>query len=362
MNVVASLILSVWLSDHMMMPANRPVPLSGRAAPGAVITVEFAGQKKTGVADDSGSWIVTLDPMSASAKSRTLTVSSSIGNQQVFIEDILVGNIWLCSGQSNMGFPVGKSEEADKAVAEIRDVDVRYFNGSQWMVVNAENVQKISAVGAYFAIEMARQQKAPVGIFVAARGGTGIEAWVPVTAFPDTVDGRKFKSLVNDPEVLKAAAEDAADFKPWGQHRLFKWGLGRAVPSRLYETLIRPFSDLPIYGVVWYQGEGNTGSVETAQEYRLWLQSLISTYRNLWNNPDLPFVIIQLPAYDPGSPDGRAAWAVLQDVQAAVAENTANTVAVDIKDLGDLSNIHPCRKREVGVRAAHAALKLMGYK
>jgi sialate O-acetylesterase len=220
MNVVASLVLSAWLSNHMMLPANRPVPLSGRAAPGAVITVEFLNQKKSCVADNSGLWTVTLDPMTASAESCKLTASSSIGNQQSTIEDVLVGDIWLCAGQSNMAFPVSKSDEADEAVADVQNADVRCFDGSRWQVVTPANVKQISAVGAYFAMEMARRQKEPVGIFVAARGGTGIEAWVPVEAFPDTADGNRFKPLVNNPEVLKAAAEDAADFKPYGQHRL----------------------------------------------------------------------------------------------------------------------------------------------
>ena len=138
MNMVASLILSAWLSDHMVMPANRPVPLSGRAAPGAVITVEFADQKKTVVADNSGAWTVTLDPMKASAVSLKLTVSSSIGSQQSIIEDVLVGDIWLCSGQSNMQRQVQDSNEADEAVVDIQNVNIRCFDGSRWQVVTRQ--------------------------------------------------------------------------------------------------------------------------------------------------------------------------------------------------------------------------------
>jgi sialate O-acetylesterase len=360
MNMVASLILSAWLSNHMMLPANRPVPLSGRADSGALITVEFADQKKTVVADNSGAWTVTLDPMPASRESRVLKIScnhqSAISNRQ-FV-DVLIGDIWLCSGQSNMQRIVQYSDEADEAVADIQNVDVRCFDGSRWLVVAPENVKQISAVGAYFAMEMARRQKEPVGIFVAARGGTAIDAWVPVEAFPDTEDGNRFKPLVNDPEVLKAAEEDAADFKPWGQYRLYKWKLGRAIPSSLYETLVRPFGDLPVCGVVWYQGESDANVRN--QDYHLWLQNLIGAYRSLWRNPDMPFVIIQLPDYDPGSDSGRAGWATLQAVQADVAKNTTNAAIVDIKDLGDLKDIHPRRKKEVGIRAADAAWKLLG--
>jgi sialate O-acetylesterase len=249
---------------------------------------------------------------------------------------------------------VALTDEAAEAAEDIRTVDVRYFNGRSWVNVTAGNVSKISAVAVYFSTEIVRRQKTPVGIFVAAVGGTRIEAWLPAEAFPDTESGRLMKPLVNDPEVLKAAEEDrAGPLKPYGQHRLARWGLGRAVPASLFEQLIRPFADLPVCGVVWYQGEGNTSSVEQAQEYRLWLVNLISAYRNLWNSPDLPFVIIQLPDFD-----GRPAWKVLQDVQASVAESTKQVAVVDIKEFGDPKDIHPRRKKEVGRRAAEAALGL----
>ena len=357
---LVSLSMSAWFGDHMMLPANRPVPLCGRAAAGTKVAVEFASQKKTVVSDSSNRWEIILDPMTASSKPRSLVVSTTRNSElkTLNFSDVLVGDIWLCSGQSNMQRRIADSDEADEAVVDIQSVDVRYFNGSQWMTVTAENVKKVSAVGGFFAMETARRQHAPVGIFVAARGGTGIEAWVPVNAFPDTEEGHRMKPLVNDPEVLKAAEEDAADFKPWGEHRLARWGLGRAVPSSLYETLVRPFGDLPVCGVVWYQGESNTGSVESATEYRLWLKNLISAYRTLWNCSDLPFVIIQLPEYDPGTETGRQAWKTLQNVQASVAENTANAALVDIHDLGDLNDIHPRRKKEVGVRSAAVALLL----
>lgn len=350
-----------WLGDHMMLPADCPVPLCGRAAAGTVVTVEFMNRKKTAAADSSNHWKMVLDPMSASSKPRKLIVSAGQPAEIVDRQfaDVLVGDIWLCSGQSNMQRRIVDSDEAGEAQVDILSVDVRYFNGSQWMTVNAKNVENVSAAGGFFAMEMARLQQAPVGIFVAARGGTGIEAWLPAHAFPDTEEGNRMKPLVNDRAVLNAAREDAEDFKPWGEHRLARWGLGRAVPSSLYEALVRPFGDLPVRGVVWYQGESNTGSMESAREYRLWLQNLIAAWRALWHRPDLPFIIIQLPAYNPGSPEGCQAWQTLQDVQAEVAQNTANAVLVDIRDLGDLDDIHPRRKKEVGVRAAEAACVLL---
>ncbi len=351
------LTLPIWVDDHMMLPADRPCRLQGRAAPGADITVTFAGKTKSVKTDDLGQWSVTLAPLSNDSGPCELIVSSSLGpvTETRKFTDVAVGDTWLCSGQSNMAFPVSKSDEADEVVADIRTVDIRYFDGKSWMVLDPSSVSNVSAVAVFFAIEMALRQNAPVGIFVAARGGTAIEAWVPVDTFPDTEAGRRKRLLAHDPEVLKAAEEDAADFRPWGQHRLYKWKLGRAVPASLYEKLIQPFGDLPIRGILWYQGESDAGS----QEYDLWLSNLISSWRNHWNSPRLPFVIIQLPAFDKGTEDGRAGWAGIQNMQASVAKQTAFAGIVDIRDLGDLHDIHPRRKKEVGRRAADVMCELL---
>lgn len=356
--------LPAWVSNHMVLPANRLFTVSGTATPGTTVTIRLGSQKKQATADLSGDWLIEMDPMPASFEPQDFIVSSSLRSSvdhQKFT-DVLIGDIWLCSGQSNMQLRVKDSDEADEAVRDIKSFSVRCFNGNQWVVVNPDNVGGISAVGAFFAMEMACKQSVPVGIFVAARGGTGIEAWIPAQAFPETRKGERMRLLVNDPEVLQAAADDAADFKPWGEHRLAKWGLGRAVPASLYETLIHPFGDLPIRGMVWYQGESNSDNVEEAGEYRLWLMALISTYRELWKSSELPVIIIQLPEYDPGSDRERAGWAMLQDVQASVAEETSDAAIVNIKDLGDLSNIHPRRKKEVGARAARTARTLLNNK
>ncbi len=350
---IISLSVPAWFGDHMMLPANCSVPLCGRAAAGTKVTVEFANRKKTAVADSSSHWKMTLDPMPASSMPRVLQVSSS--EFQVSFTDVLIGDIWLCSGQSNMQRQVKDSDEAGEAVLDIQSVDVRYFNGSQWMVVNEGNVEKVSAVGAYFAMEMARRRQAPVGIFVAARGGTGIEAWVPASCFPDTEIGRRMRPLVSNPDVLQAAQEDRRTFRKYGEHRLARWGLGRAVPSMLFTELVQPFDDLPIRGVLWYQGESNADTLAQAQEYHQWLGRLITAYRSMWNNPVLPFVIVQLPDYDAGSDELREAWSVVQQKQSEVVSKTDQAVLVDIKDLGDLGDIHPRRKKEVGVRAAVAA-------
>ncbi len=345
----------LWVSDNMILPAGIPFKISGMAEPRETMTVSFGTFSITTNTDDCGSWTIEFPEVTAAMKGELVFTCNY---EKKIISDVATGDTWLCSGQSNMQRTIAHSDAANDAEKDILNLDIRCFDGKSWEKINSDNIKSFSAVAVYFAIEMASRQHLPLGIFIAARGGTSIDAWLPGEAFPDTESGRQWKTLANDPEVLKAAVEDQADFKPYGQHRLARWGLGRAVPSSIYEQLIKPFDDLPVRGVVWYQGESNAGSVEQAREYRFWLRSLISHYRNFWGNQFLPFVIIQLPSYDPGTPQGRKAWAVLKDMQSRVAHQTDYTEIVKIKELGDLKDIHPVKKKEVGIRAADAAWKL----
>ena len=354
--IASQITVPSWVSDNMILPAGIPFKITGMADPRLTLSVSFGSISAETTTDDAGSWVIQFPIVEAGMKGE-LTFKSDA--EVKVIHNVAAGDTWLCSGQSNMQRTVANSDAALDAEKDILNLDIRCFDGKSWKKITDENVRSLSAVAVYFAIEMTRRQKLPIGIFIAARGGTSIDAWMPGDAFPDTKSGRYWKTLVNDPEVIKAAEEDQADFKPYGQHRLARWGLGRAVPSSLYEQLIKPYDDFPVKGVVWYQGESNAGTVEQAKEYRLWLSKLILAYRKLWGNPDLPFLIIQLPSYDPGTPEGRKAWSVLQDMQARVGRKTYNAGVVKIKDLGDLKDIHPQRKKEVGVRAADVAWKLI---
>lgn len=348
--------LPLWISDYMIFPSETNWTLQGSCGSFQEVSASFGEMKISTRANKDGIWEINFPPIQPGISGDMVFVCNS---ETKIIKNALSGNIWLCAGQSNMAMQVKSSCESSEAVNDLSLCDVRYFNGKQWIKVTNENVQNISAVAFFFAVEMEKIHKNPVGIFLTARGGTGIEAWLPRNAFPDNETGNRYSTLVNDPQVLKAASEDKNDMKPYGQHRLAKWGLGRAVPASLFHELIFPFGQLPITGVIWYQGESNTGNIKQATEYRFWLENLIFSYRKHFNNPDLPFAVVQLPTYDPGEPESREAWRILQDVQETVANHTAHTVIVDIKDLGENDNIHPCRKKEVGVRTAKAVCKLI---
>jgi len=217
-----------WISDHMVIPANISFSINGRAKPGKVIFIQFDTISKEVITDTNGSWSASFKPIRPSIYGDLIFICDS---EERVISDVISGNIWLCAGQSNMQRTVAYSENPDEAVKEIHAADIRYFNGRVWKRVTPENVLNVSAVAVYFSLEMTKRARIPVGIFVAAKGGTGIEAWLPVEFFPDTDLGNRMKKLHDDPDVLQAAADDRKDFRPAGKHRLARWGLGRAAPA-----------------------------------------------------------------------------------------------------------------------------------
>jgi len=267
--------------------------------------------------------------------------------------------IWLCGGQSNMAFPVDKATEADEIAAAAAESRVLFYTATGWKKVDRENAGLLSAVAVSFATARSQQTGKSIGICVAARGGTGIEAWIPPAQFPDTEEGRRLRALADNPDVLKSAEEDRVKFLPWGKHRLFRWGLGRAAPGSLFEQLVLPLTRLHVNGVLWYQGETDAQTIKKSAEYKIWLQTLFKVYRDVFDNERLPFVLVQLPEFDPGNEAERAAWASLQMQQADAAKTDERIVLVDIRDLGEVGDIHPPRKKEVGVRAAEATRMIL---
>lgn len=265
--------------------------------------------------------------------------------------------IWLCGGQSNMAFRVSNSAEGNLISERIGEAKVFLYENGTWVPVSKKNVGSLSAVAVAFAMERSVRTNKAIGICVAARGGTGIEAWLPLDAFPDTAESSRLKVLASDPEVLQAAREDQADFKVYGKHRLAKWSLGRAIPGSLFEELVRSLGSLHVDGVIWYQGESNASNPTQADEYRVWLEHLIAAYRGIFHNEYLPFVIVQLPDYVPKSSAEQKGWAIVQEAQAAVGAKTPFAVTVPIFDLGERESIHPRRKLEVGKRIEQAVFE-----
>ena len=345
-----------WLADHMVIQCGMPVRIEGNAVAGTRIFLSFAGQRIEAAAGDDGNWCAVFAPFSAGAEGNLSIVGA--GEEKVFC-DVIAGEVWLCGGQSNMAMAVDAAAEAEIMRAWAGTANIRYCSaGGEWQKADSDLVGRFSAVGWSFAFHLQRMLKVPVGIICAARGGTGIEAWLAPEAFPDTPRARALFPLIDDPEVLAAAEADRGDFRQYGSHRLAKWGLGRAVPGELFRQLLLPLAGVPLRGVVWYQGENAAATVQGAREYLAWLRQLICCFRGHWKQLELPFVLVQLPGYDQEKEIERYAWAWFREIQATVVRTVHNTALTCIADLGDRDDIHPRRKLEVGRRAALSAGRL----
>ncbi len=363
----ASVMLPHIFTDHMVLQRQMPVPVWGTAAPNEQVSVSFAGQTKSATATPDGRWRVTLDPLKASSTPAEMTIT---GSNTVKFEDILVGEVWLCSGQSNMGKPVGTwrgmnptpnyeqelananyplirilQPQAAKRQSPAEDFDetVRpnaYPHGG-WVACNGTvlDQMKFSAVGYFFGRKLFQELHVPIGLINSSVGGTRIEAWLApssVAADPSLVTDFEKPPVVTDPA------------KP----------PRREMAAELYNGMIAPMATYAMRGVIWYQGESNI-YVNDGSAYAPKMIALINGWRLAWHQ-DLAFYYVQLPPLNYSTTRKQVKDAeqlpLLREAQAAALKlpHTGMIVTTDLAD--DLGNIHPVNKVPVGERLAAWAL------
>jgi sialate O-acetylesterase len=369
-------------TDHAVLQRDVAVPVWGwDETPGATVTVAFRGQTKETRVNQSGLWRLDLDALPATAEGADLVITSST---TVTLHDVVVGEVWLASGQSNMEWGVDSArgyaeEKAKPANPLIRELHVEHIGAdlpattvpnTGWRTANADTIGRFSAAGYFFAQSVAQKLNVPVGIIHASWGGTAIESWIPEGTLVRT---RAWRSL--EPQWRTALKEfpqryanqpalEAAWNKAWEENHskgtpiTMEWprppmgpGSGFA-PSRLFNGMLAPFVPYALRGVLWYQGESNVGRHD---EYRELLPALISSWRSAWPQGDFPFLIVQLPNFTDNNPTGRG-WAQLREAQAYVAQHTPAAALAVIIDGDEPDNLHPTNKRPVGERLALIAL------
>lgn len=372
----AALQLGSLFKDHMVLQRGMPVPVWGTAESGSTVTVEFAGQKKAAKANEDGTWRVTLDPLSASSDPGQMSISCS-GRPAIHLSDVVVGEVWICSGQSNMYLPVTAVPEVQalKATAKnIRAFEVKRtvalteqdFCEGSWAVTNPS-----SAVAFAFSYFLEQAADVPVGIILTCWGSSSIEAWMP-RDMTETVPHFKtmmeeFDADVKTRERIKAIL---AGPKPWSrQDDIFL----RRQSNILYNAMMHPLMPYACRGLVWYQGERNTQSMfgmvsepwfsrnSGMLKYGDTLQQWILRYRRGWGRDDLHFLLVMLPGYyghplktgPQGGPESPVthSWAWMREAQLQTLDLPHTGVANTI-DLGELKNIHPKDKLPVGQRLA----------
>ncbi len=393
-----------WIFDRgMVLQADRPIPVWGQGAPGEQVTVRFAGQSVSTEVDAQGEWAVKLTALAASAEGRTLSIEAASGARS--FADVVIGDVWICGGQSNMAVPVladtiGGAEAAAKPsnpllrvfnVPEFRwsmEPQTRQFPWAQrkdGQLAWGPSSGKTPGLPFYFGNTLQAQVGRPLGLIVTPVGASSAECWVPMgdlekLPWLQTFIARSrtwaaeypakqaaFDKTVAEWDKRKAAAEAASlafsEKRPQPFNDSGLWP--RWWASTLYNAHIAPLRQFAVRGVIWYQGENNTGSnsgqTSDGPQFVTLMETLIDAWRRQFEQPDLPFLMVQLSMYDPGfrpaaEPSPHSSWAVIREAQAAVAQRVPHTGLVLSWDTGEKDDIHPREKRLVGERLAALAL------
>ena len=339
----------------MVVQRDKPIFLLGSAEPGDRIAAEFAGSKAEALADTKGVFKLKLPARKTDKQGRVLTVKC--GDKTIELKDVLVGDVWLCSGQSNMEFDMGRLNIPDETKSENRPLirRIKFKETFQpfpadpmqvvvtgaWQTGTPQTIVNWTATGYYFARRIQdRNPDLPIGLYECAYSGSPIECWIPMETwaeFPTFKEGAEIANRRKDPGLT-----DSANREAW------------RMPSGMYNAMLQCLTEMPIAGAIWYQGEGNAGQ----PDYALKMQALVSGWRKAWGS-DFPFYYVQLAGYMGPSEDPavRSEWAFTRDLQRRALELIPRSGMASAFEIGDPDNIHPKNKVDVGERLARWALR-----
>jgi sialate O-acetylesterase len=384
----AELKLPAIIGDNMVLQQKQANPLWGWDAPGTEVTVKFAGQTKTAKADEKGKWTVKLDAVPANAQPATITIQGSSTRE---LKNVLVGEVWICSGQSNMGFTLGGTWDADLDIAQAKFPLIRLisvpqvgtqeiqddFKG-QWEECSPTNVGTFTAVGYHFGRVLHEMLGVPVGLVDNAWGGSSCEAWVKRDLLEKDP---RFAAIIANWKNIEATYTQEAFDKQMAEHKekVDAWAKARAEaakakkmftaraprapqnpltgqhrPGNLYAGVLHPTIGYGIKGVIWYQGESNASH---AKEYGDLFPFMIEHWRKEWQQGDFPFYWVQLADFkDYQAEPIDSEWAELREAQTRTLGKLPHTGQCVITDLGEANDIHPKNKRDVAERLVRWAL------
>ncbi len=365
-------------TDHAVLQRGKPVPVWGWADPGEKVSVDFGPQHRATVADGVGHWSVSLAPLKASATGVTLRIG---GRNTVEIQDVVVGEVWICSGQSNMELAMAQSHESEKDIQDSANPMLRVFTVIKarsrlpldnfaepgkhaWHPAAPDAVRSFSAVGYYFGRDLQAALQIPVGLIHTSWGGSPAEVWMSEDVLRDNhlyerdilrpwpTQRRAYLASLTQWETERDAAKNAnqpfTKGAPWPG-----W-----TPSELYNAMIAPLLPYGIQGAIWYQGESNAGR---AWQYRDLYADMIRNWRRDFHQGDFPFYAVQLAPWDKGrkrsmdeitKEPGESDWAELREAQGVASKAVGHAGVAVITDVGDKDDIHPRKKAPVGARLA----------
>ena len=368
--------------DHMVLQRDIAVPVWGKTAPNTRVSVSIAGQTARAKSDKDGQWKAVLEPLKAGGP---FVLEIKARRSKAVINDVLVGDVWVCSGQSNMQMTVKSANDSENEIKNAIHPYIRLFSvkrtvageplegcEGKWDVCSPTTVPEFSAVGYYFGRTVAQTLKVPIGLIHTSWGGTPAESWTSMPSLKANPDcaailKRWDETLANYPAAKEAYDKALADWqkaadaaKAANQKEPPKPGepMGPDHPWRaagLYNAMIAPLIPYGIKGGIWYQGESNAGR---AYQYRSLFPTMISDWRKNWGEGDFPFFFVQLANFMKTTEDANAgsAWAELREAQLRTL-GLKNTGMATIIDIGNADDIHPRNKQDVGLRLALSAFK-----
>ena len=381
-SVMADVILAPIFSDNMVLQESTLAPIWGTAEPNEniIVSATWGLQDCRAQTGKDGKWMVKVKtPHSGGPYEITIKAANTI-----VLKDVLIGQVWLCSGQSNMFMPVGGIEwapdgveNADQVLSKPKQPMLRLFcddghqlwKGAKWQVAAPDTIKPFSATAYFFGVKLLEELNVPIGLINISRGGSPIQQWTPKEYNDKVPVTKKYSDLFTQHrEQIDAynkafnAYYEAAKSK---SQTLPKPQLPQPLPDDinaargfygcvLYDNLIAPIVPFAIRGVIWYQGEANAAHPEIAMHYDDMLNALISAWRDKWQQSDMPFYFVQLPGWD--NKQYAQNWVWVRQSMLNVCQTTTNTGMAVTIDAGDPKDIHPMRKKPVGERLALLAL------
>ena len=352
--------------NHMVLQQGIDLPVWGSASPGEKVTVTLGADRVDVTADAAGRWMARLPARPATGKAQTLLVSG--GGRTLVFGDVLIGEVWLLGGQSNMEWPLERCEGAREVInnagayPQIRVFQVRRVGAftpqrdceGEWRVFSPAAVRMFSGIGVFFGIDLFRRYGEPVGLIADYWGGTNANVWISREElekhFPHYVK-KLDRCIAELPEKRREYDETLRRWEALPTDKRGRRpeppGPGRTIPANLFNAMIHPVIPYAIRGVLWYQGEANA---HAPLEYRRLMEVLLAEWRGRWNQGDFPFYFVQLAGYRQRTPQPvYSGWAMIREAQASLLKfpNTGMVLAIDV---GEADNIHPRNKRTVAER------------
>jgi sialate O-acetylesterase len=379
---IANVTLPALFTDGMVLQRDLKVPIWGWADPGEKITITIPNQKLSAVADAEGRWKAVFEPLAAGG-SMDLIVQ---GNNEIKVKDVQVGDVWICSGQSNMEWPVAETRDADLELPAANYPNIRLFTiggvgrdkpqeklEGKWEKCTSATAAQFSAVGYFFGRQLHQNVKVPIGLIDNAWGGSACEAWVrrdlleANPTFKSVLDtsnaevaefeklpGKNYDEKLAAYQKKATAAREAGKPDPPGTPWWANPITGQYRPANLYNARIAPLLPYGIRGVIWYQGESN---VARAYAYDDLFPLMITSWREAWGQGDFPFLFVQLADFMQEQPEpSDSGWAELRATQTVTLDKVPHTGQAVIIDLGEANDIHPRNKQDVAKRLARLAL------